>query len=848
MTAWLIIGVCVGVVVTIAFLASRSGTLEGGYAAEIEDVRQIDELDEEETQFVQQDAAIAPVIYKLSEQFSAQGEGTQWVYIDGGRRTFAYYGAGQHPECGQSACRHGVELYQMIGPGWMSPGDRSKITSPTVLEWQAPEEGYAKITGSIQLKNPSCSDGVEVDTPFNSKIVIPAKSGQAYSYTSEGAVNKDQALAFKVSKGSSSQNNNCDTIVLDPRIEFTQTVSVKPDLSIRTYRPTSATEGVKVRFKAGVLVGSVPGTKQYITTNFYIDNQLVGSKRTRMSMRAGSKATFSLPLSSAWIATKGTHTLSIVVDPSNTLAESNEGNNTKTVTFVVRAAAPPIVADRLIVKKVFLPGVSAAVTVTLDGALPSGSTADTVYWDNVTAGSHTVAVSGAPKIFYAVCVRASNCPGGPVKEGSSISFTHQYVANDFIQLYLGDMGSHIATTEGVNFKSLLGAGLNGINLGVDNSCSFTFETNAKTSDPEWPWIQAAAQGWSKSYVKVEIVSNPNADSLPIISTMADFDAMVGDDNHNLLILRKEIILPDVAEIAANPLAGLTRSFGVVNPGKLLPLAAWGADIKIDTSTEAFTILTKDGLRSAAFTNLVSHEIGHTLGLGHVPMWQSIMSDSGLISEVRAGILVPSPSDLEALNGLYGHCAPKPKPPAKVSLNFSQNPAVWTLKSPTGKSLCQNGQIMIPNGYWTSYLTLKETSGSTGATIQGATLKQYSADGTLKKTENFDGTIILKPGGMIADSYYVPPSKGFTLKKEVITFFGKDDLGNAIEATAALDLDGSYKLGSCGYPDGTWGNGQGGGGGWGGGGTGSGGGGWGGGGGGGSSTCPLDVCLEHEWGY
>ncbi len=76
---------------------------------------------------------------------------------------------------------------------------------------------------------------------------------------------------------------------------------------------------------------------------------------------------------------------------------------------------------------------------------------------------------------------------------------------------------------------------------------------------------------------------------------------------------------------------------------------------------------------------------------------------------------------------------------------------------------------------------------------------------------------------------------------MLTFFGKDDLGNAVQVTEALNFGGSHKLGSCRVPGGSGGGGGGGNG------SGGGGSGWGGGGDGGSSSCPLDVCLEHEWG-
>src|SRR3989344_4672901 len=125
LVAWPIIMFLVGVIVTVAFLASRSGTLEGGYAATVQ-------------------------IFQASTDFSGTQGYKNWYYLDdNGTTPLTYYAS--HAECGASPCWHGPENYQIIAKTYQHPGR----TKDSVRAWKAPEAGSVYITGTVT--GPGCA-------------------------------------------------------------------------------------------------------------------------------------------------------------------------------------------------------------------------------------------------------------------------------------------------------------------------------------------------------------------------------------------------------------------------------------------------------------------------------------------------------------------------------------------------------------------------------------------------------------------------------------------------------------------------------------------------------------------
>ncbi len=109
-----------------------------------------------------------------------------------------------------------------------------------------------------------------------------------------------------------------------------------PDLTVAA--PTVATQRVNgadsVTFSARVS-NAGDGDAAGVTVRFLLDGALLGPDQTIANLAAGGAATVT---SIAWSAKHqtGDHTIRAVVDPGNSVAESDEGNNAATSTFVVR--------------------------------------------------------------------------------------------------------------------------------------------------------------------------------------------------------------------------------------------------------------------------------------------------------------------------------------------------------------------------------------------------------------------------------------------------------------------------------------------------------------------------------
>ncbi len=107
--------------------------------------------------------------------------------------------------------------------------------------------------------------------------------------------------------------------------------SPKPDLTIKSIKAPSMRAGNT--YTINVEVSNLGGNASNIKVVFKVDGNQIGSKIIDYFNSTETKIA-----SFTWKASAGTHTLTAVVDPDNTIDELDETNNTKSVTVSVQSA------------------------------------------------------------------------------------------------------------------------------------------------------------------------------------------------------------------------------------------------------------------------------------------------------------------------------------------------------------------------------------------------------------------------------------------------------------------------------------------------------------------------------
>ncbi|NLG84059.1 MAG: carbohydrate-binding protein [Firmicutes bacterium] len=136
-------------------------------------------------------------------------------------------------------------------------------------------------------------------------------------------------IAYKYDSGDTG-NINIDYI------EVAATTVQKPDLIVTDVTPTGAIEGDAVAFQAVIknigTQATASGTTHYV--DFYVDGTKVASGSTSSSIAVGASVT--ITASTNWTAAGvGTHTVRATADATGTIAEIDENNNSKEITFIV---------------------------------------------------------------------------------------------------------------------------------------------------------------------------------------------------------------------------------------------------------------------------------------------------------------------------------------------------------------------------------------------------------------------------------------------------------------------------------------------------------------------------------
>jgi hypothetical protein len=111
----------------------------------------------------------------------------------------------------------GDEKYLLAWRGGVHPGERSDA----VLEWTAPENGLAKITGTVRVLSNKCGDGVAVTIEHNGLVLwsetVDNGDASGKKFVFDRVLRSGESLLFVVSKKA---NNGCDSTNFDPAITF----------------------------------------------------------------------------------------------------------------------------------------------------------------------------------------------------------------------------------------------------------------------------------------------------------------------------------------------------------------------------------------------------------------------------------------------------------------------------------------------------------------------------------------------------------------------------------------------------------------------------------------------------
>ncbi|MBU4222890.1 MAG: carboxypeptidase regulatory-like domain-containing protein [Euryarchaeota archaeon] len=111
-----------------------------------------------------------------------------------------------------------------------------------------------------------------------------------------------------------------------------------------TWSPEIFHDGTLVAFKAEVQNIGVGNASKSFDTGFYIDGSKINSTSVT-SLASGKSVNFS----ASWTASPGSHVITVKVDDTNKITESNESNNSRT------AILPPVYQADLIISNITIP-------------------------------------------------------------------------------------------------------------------------------------------------------------------------------------------------------------------------------------------------------------------------------------------------------------------------------------------------------------------------------------------------------------------------------------------------------------------------------------------------------------
>jgi len=848
-TAWAVIAFFIGITIAVAFLASRSGTLEGGQAAraprpvwsrwgdwkegsaplsaptiqyrartktstQVQNGKKtrVSAQGYEQRQCVKNcesllasnqanGAAGTQTTYQASADFTSyagqQSSGlsdpNRWQYLDSNGKQLTYNAT--NPNAGNQPAWQGNEQYLLVGNNWQHPGQNAD----SVRRFVAPGGGTVHITVNVHDNNTSCGDGVTVtikqnDTQlWNVSIANGDTTGQ--DFNKSVSVTPQDKIDFIVNKGSA--DNYCDSTFFDPRIEFTPTGSSALSLACAPKTITLPVNSLQ-KFTAAPSGGTAPYTYSWSNT------VTCGNGTTNQTQTCD--LFFGAPLTNFPIPITVTDSEGATASDSCTATITNTNTAAGSIT-VSKASLEVSPAD-------------GSSRIRLDN--DSFTSGKLVTFNTVSLGSHTIGIEvpANTKVFYAICPKAVTCKR--FKEGiagpgifTTPVFKVEGGTQNKVSLVLTPPKMQYGSSK-VKFRwnDILGAhdahAVSGIVHGRGNwvnvedgttslSCSrlFTVLDPKDASGELFKLFQEAANSWAaQTYPKpayerdVDSTYLEDGIKIKIPYTTINIEGVV-----YAVYKAEDVIREDSMNfVAFTDRYSEDKSWVEANADGATYIFGFEKfspppDEKAYDATDYYKyIIGTDTEIDPAGTSMETYFLRQRLFLHELAHSIGLGHAKGVpsvMNEVDYSYEI-SAADIQAVNALYSQCAKT----AQISLNFSPNPA------PSVGGICTG---YTDPSHWQIGTLIKETGGSIGAALNTFDVVYYDKSGNQKgsSTDKSFSTLQggakgftinhINPGQSISATLCQVPWSPEQLQSLKMVVKGTDDKGNAVQATDTINF-------------------------------------------------------------
>lgn len=318
-------------------------------------------------------------------------------------------------EAASATSKSAVYLYKTTTNMWdgVTTAGSYTLTTPDttgpVISASTPANG-ATVNGTVNVTSTvtdAQSTIASATLAINGATPVPMTAGasNSYSYSWNTTAVADGSYTLQVKATDSAGNPTTETL------RTVNVLNAKPDLAVTsvTLTPAAPKVGDVVTLSAVVKNQGALATTAGLAnvTGFTMDSASVGTPSNTSAIATGGTIT----ATATWTAVTGSHSLVVAADKNGVITESNESNNTNTITFSV--AAPDTTAPAFSGGITLSPSTSPLVgTVTasasatdggsgmakiefyVDGTLKASDTSSpySFAWDTTTVGdgSHTI--------------------------------------------------------------------------------------------------------------------------------------------------------------------------------------------------------------------------------------------------------------------------------------------------------------------------------------------------------------------------------------------------------------------------------------------------------------------------